>query len=273
MGQDAGMSRPAEPLASPAVAPEEYDDAYYRTTCVGYEEWSRSHGAAEARIYPGVLKRSGFQPGMTVCDIGAGRGELIAVAAAAGARWALGVEYAPAAVRLAQETIGTRGLTAHAGVVLADARQLPLPDGCTDMVYMVDVIEHLCPEELDLALREAHRILRPGGKLYGHTFPTSTIYDVTYRAMRFVARTRGARWPADPRNEFEHRMHVNEQTRTRLRRAVRRAGFRGADVTFGAWLYTDFVPSPRGRSAYEWLARHRATSPLAVADLWVDARR
>ncbi len=267
------MRRHRDALPRPLVAPEHYDEAYYRTTCAGYDEWSRSHGASEDAIYPGVLKRSGFRPGMTVCDIGAGRGELVAVAAAAGAAWAVGVEYSEAAARLAGETLRTRNLTASARVVLADARRLPLPDGCADLVFMVDVIEHLSPAELVLALEEAHRVLRPGGRLYGHTFPTSTIYDVTYRALRLAALVRGARWPTDPRNEFEHRMHVNEQSRGRLRRSLRRAGFRGADVRFGAWMYTDFVPSARAKAAYEWLARHRITAPLAVADLWVDAVR
>jgi hypothetical protein len=68
-------------------------------------------------------------------------------------------------------------------------------------------------------------------------------------------------------------MHVNEQTRGRLRRALREAGFRGAAVSFGAWVHTDFLPSERAKSTLRWLARHRITAPLAVADLWVDAVR
>jgi predicted SAM-dependent methyltransferase len=166
-----------------------------------------------------------------------------------------------------------RGVADRACVVLADARVLPLPDGCADRVYMLDVIEHLAPSELARALAEAHRILRPGGRLIGHTFPTRTIYDVTYRAMRAGSRLRGRTWPADPRNDYEHRMHVNEQTRRALRGALRGAGFRQADVRFGEWLHTDFVPSDRGRAAYGWLSRHRVTKPLAIADLWVDASR
>jgi cyclopropane fatty-acyl-phospholipid synthase-like methyltransferase len=267
------VARRLRSLPSPQVSPDEYDEAYYRTTCAGHEEWSRSNGAAEAAIYPTVLERAGFREGMTVLDVGAGRGELVAVAAAAGARWSLGVEYAPAAARLARNTIGTRGVSHAARVVLADARRLPLPDGCVDLVFMLDVIEHLAPDELALALAEAHRVLRPGGRLYGHTLPTRTIYDVTYRSMRVAAWLRGARWPTDPRNEFEHRMHVNEQSRGRLRRSVRRAGFRSATVRLGEWLYTDFLPSERAKAAYRRLARHRLTAPLAVADLWVDAVR
>jgi predicted SAM-dependent methyltransferase len=176
-------------------------------------------------------------------------------------------------VQLAAQTVQRRNVADRAAVVLADARQLPLPDQCADLVFMLDVIEHLAPVELARALTEAHRVLRPGGRLIGHTFPTRTIYDVTYRAMRTASRLRGHAWPADPRNDYEHRMHVNEQTRGALRAALRGAGFSSPTVQFGEWLHTEFVPSESGRAAYRWMAGHRLTRSLAVADLWVDAAR
>jgi ubiquinone/menaquinone biosynthesis C-methylase UbiE len=169
--------------------------------------------------------------------------------------------------------MAARNVGHRATVVLADARRLPLPERCTDLVFLIDVIEHLAPVELAATFAEAHRVLRPGGRLFAHTFPTRTIYDVTYRGMRAFARLGGGRWPADPRNDYEHRMHVNEQTRTRLRRSLRKAGFVTPDVSFGQWIHTDFLPSPRAKSAYERMARHRLTMPLSVADLWVDATR
>ncbi|HVV75211.1 MAG TPA: class I SAM-dependent methyltransferase [Mycobacteriales bacterium] len=260
-------------LEPPRVSPDEYDESYYRTACAGHEEWVQSGGSGQAGIYKGVLRRSGLVPGMTVCDIGAGRGELISLAAEHGAKWAVGIEYSPAAAALATQSVTQRGVADRATVTIADARRLPLPDGCADLVFMIDVIEHLAPEELTATFAEAHRVLLPGGRLFAHTFPTRTIYDVTYRTMRWAARAAGRSWPADPRNDYEHRMHVNEQTRRRLRRSLRGVGFDQPGVSFGQWVYTDFVPSPRARSAYEMMARHRVTAPLAVADLWVDARR
>jgi ubiquinone/menaquinone biosynthesis C-methylase UbiE len=260
-------------LEPPRVSPEEYDEDYYRTACAGHDEWVQSGGAGQAGLYKGVLRRARLTEGMTVCDIGAGRGELVALAVEHGAKWAVGVEYSPAAAALAAQSIAQRDVESRAAVVLADARRLPLPDTCTDLVFMIDVIEHLAPTELAATFGEAHRVLRPGGRLFAHTFPTRTIYDVTYRGLRALARLRGRHWPADPRNDYEHRMHVNEQTRTALRRSLRVAGFAAPDVRFGQWVHTDFVPSPRGRSTYERMARHRMTAPLAVADLWVDATR
>jgi SAM-dependent methyltransferase len=260
-------------LQPPRVSPEEYDEDYYRTACAGHDEWVASGGAGQAGIYKGILKRSGLTDGMTVCDIGAGRGELVALAVEHGAKWAVGVEYSKAAIALAAQSVAQRGVADRATVVHADARRLPLPDGCVDLVFMIDVIEHLAPAELAATFAEAHRVLRPGGRLFAHTFPTRTIYDVTYRGMRLAARLAGRKWPADPRNDYEHRMHVNEQTRWGLRRSLTTAGFADPDVRFGEWVHVDFVPSARARRVYRSLSRHRATAPLGAADLWADARK
>ena len=187
-------------LPAPAVPADLYDDTYYRAMCGGHEEWSASQGASGAPIYSVTLQRAGFSPGMTLLDVGTGRGEMLAVAAELGARYAIGVEYAAAATALTRQTLSSRNVEDRAAVLLADARQLPLPDASVDMVTMLDVIEHLAPPELDSALREARRVLRPGGKLVGHTFPTRTIYDVTYRALR-LAWPRARSWPKDTRVE------------------------------------------------------------------------
>jgi ubiquinone/menaquinone biosynthesis C-methylase UbiE len=269
--QDRGVSRPD--LTPPVVPAEAYDDAYYRSACGGHEEWSASGGAAGAPVYSVTLDKSGFEAGMVLLDIGTGRGEMLAVAVEKGAALALGVEYSSAGTALAMQTLRARGATANAQVLQADARLLPLPDASVDMVTMLDVIEHLGPAELDAALREAHRVLRPGGWLVAHTFPTSTIYDVTYATLRRAVPRWRRDWPADPRNDYERLMHVNEQSLRGLRSSLRRAGFEGADVRHGEWLYTDFVPSARARGLYAALARRRLTRGLAIANLWVHAQR
>jgi len=40
---------------------------------------------------------------------------------------------------------------------------LPFEPGTFDRVLMLDVVEHLYPAELAEALREARRVLKPGG--------------------------------------------------------------------------------------------------------------
>lgn len=270
-------ARRAVPAASdpsaPAVPPEAYDEAYYRQVCAGAEDWVDSGGARASGLYAGILARAGLRAGETVLDIGTGRGELLAEAVDRGAGRAIGVDYSADAVELARLTLAARGVGERAEVHHADGRRLPLPEAGADLVTMVDVVEHLTPDELADALREAHRVLRPGGRVFVHTMPTRTLYDVTYRAHRLLVRARGHRWPQQPRNDWELQMHVNEQTRRSLRAALRRAGFDPVRVEAGAWVHTSFLPEPRHAALYHRIARVPGLRRWVVADLFATAVR
>lgn len=259
-------------LPPPKVPPQVYDERYYLESCAGYAPWRASGGVEIAGIYPGVLAKARMRPGEVVVDIGAGRGELIRCAAEQGAAEAIGIEYSDDAMRLAERTLDSPG-TERARMLLADARSLPLGDAFADLVTMVDVVEHLTPDELSQTLREARRILCAGGRLLVHTAPNRTVYEVTYRLQRLATPARRRRWPADPRNEHEHLMHVNEQTPRSLRRALRREGFDPVHIELGDWIHSDFVPDERAQRLYPRLARFRPTRGLAVMDLWGFASR
>lgn len=259
-------------LPDPVVPASAYDEAYYLQACMGHEAWTADPGAPIRGTYGYALRRAGLRPGEVLVDVGTGRGELLAAAMQSGAARAIGVEYSPAAVALAHRTLEAQGVEAE--VVLADARAVPLPDGVADLVTLLDVVEHLTGDELARALREARRLLRPGGRIVAHTFPNRLVYDVTYRLQRLCVRGRRRRWPADPRGELERTMHVNEQTRGSLRRALRAAGFADVQAGFGELIYDAIVPEadPRARTLVHRLAAHRLTRPLGRADLWASGR-
>ena len=260
-------------LPRPAVSPEEYHRDYYLETCAGADEWRESDGRVASGLYYGVLEKAELRAGENVVDIGTGRGELVAAAIELGAAQATGVDYSPAAVELAQQTLGAHGLGERAAVVLADARAIPLPDGRADLVTLLDVVEHLAPAELEVTLAEALRLLRPGGRLMAHTMPNRLVYDVTYRLQRALWPPRWSRWPRDPRGDYERTMHVNEQTFRSLRRALVEAGFIDVRCEYGQWLHTSFVPRERSRRLYRHLARLRVTAPLGVIDLFARAAK
>lgn len=260
-------------MPPPAVPSSVYDEDYYRHSCAGADTWRASEGQEIHGLYIGMAERIGIRPGDTVVDLGTGRGEFLVAALGKGAARAVGVEYSDDALKLARQTLESHGVTDRAEVLKADVRRVPLPDSSADLVTLLDVVEHLSPDELSRALSEAFRLLRPGGRLVAHTFPTKTVYNVTYRAQRLVSPRRLKRWPADPRLEKEREMHVNEQSLAGLRATVRGAGFRPAQVTLGQMVYTDFVPDERARRLYRRLARIPVARRLGIADLWVNAIR
>lgn len=190
-----------------------------------------------------------------------------------GAAAAIGVEYSEDAIRLARKTLEVHGQAERGEIIHADARAVPVADATADLVTLLDVVEHLDPRELDAALAEARRILKPGGRCVIHTLPNRLIYDVTYRLQRALIPSRRKRWPEDPRNELERLMHVNEQTRRSLLAAVRRAGFDSPTASYGEWIHDGFVPDERARRLYGRLASLRLTRPFGAADLWAEGRR
>lgn len=262
----------AGPLPDPAVPSEVYTEAYYRTGCMGGEHWSATEGGELDPLYPGYVRVAEVAAGEVVVDLGCGRGELLVAALDAGASRAIGIEYAEAAVRLARQTLAAHPAGERAELHHGDARSIPLGDDEADVVTLFDVVEHLTLTELQAALTEARRVLRPGGRLLVHTMPNRSIYTWTYRLQRLSRPGRRRRWKANPRRPEELAMHVNEMTVTALRRALRRAGFGGVEVWLGAWMYTEFVPDEAARRTYHRLAAHRLTARLGKGDLWARAR-
>jgi cyclopropane fatty-acyl-phospholipid synthase-like methyltransferase len=262
----------AAELAPPVVPADVYTEEYYTGCCAGHEEWVRSGGALAAGVYAHCLALAGVAKGDVVLDVGTGRGELLAVAVERGASRAIGIEYAEAAIPLACQTLERHSIRERADVVLGDARRLPFPDASVDVVAMLDVVEHLAPDELALSFREARRVLRRGGRIVVHTMPNLEIYSITYRVLRRIW-PGGRRWPADPRNDMERLMHVNEQSQRSLQRALDAAGFHNVDVALGHWIYTDFVPAEPARKVYAWLARFGRTRRFGIGNLLATANR
>ncbi len=102
---------------------------------------------------------SGMRAGDTVVDIGCGPGVAARYAARQGAT-VTGVDPAPVMLRVAR--LRTRR-QAKVRYVEGAAEAVPLPDHSATIVWSIATVHHWA--DIDAGLREAHRLLLPGGRL------------------------------------------------------------------------------------------------------------
>lgn len=222
-----------------------YTEAYFLTDCEGYETFVASGGRRIGQRFRRALKLAGLHPGERLLDVGCGRGEIVVGGVSSGAI-AVGVDYAPAAVRLAQSVLESLpvALRPRAAVAQMDATAFAFRSVSFDALFMLDLVEHLYPQQLAKALAEAHRVLRPGGRLILHTSPNRLFEDVMYsryvrhihRAVLALSDALGFRdglvneamlptAPAFPRADYDRQLHVNEHGPERLCGLLRAHGF------------------------------------------------
>jgi ubiquinone/menaquinone biosynthesis C-methylase UbiE len=227
-----------------SVPPDVYDSRYFFGSCEGYKEFRESGGRKLGARFQKALELAQIQPDERVLDIGCGRGELVVHAAMRGA-YAVGIDYAEGAVRIAEEALAgyPPEIRDRADVRQMNARALDFADESFDLAFMSDVVEHLYPRELEEAVRDTWRVLRPGGRLIVHTCPNRLLYEVTYpiyirNVHRVVCRVAeiahyqsyviGPNLSVGrefPRTDDERRVHVNEQTADGLARLLVDCGF------------------------------------------------
>ncbi len=106
--------------------------------------------------------------GAQVVELGCGGGCMSLALSELGAR-VTGLDSSAGSVRAAAAEARRRESSAE--FLCADLRACPLPSGAFDFVVMTDVLEHI--EQPGEAVREASRLLRPGGRLFLNTFDRS----------------------------------------------------------------------------------------------------
>ena len=146
-------------------------EARYDRIAEGYAEWwSPIHRPATLEVLDEIAPE--IESGATrLLDIGCGTG---ALAAAAVTRWpdvrVTGADVSAGMLSVAERELGALPARARDRIelVLAPAERLPLPDGSIDVAVTTFVLQ-LVPSAYR-ALREARRVLAPGGTLAAATW-------------------------------------------------------------------------------------------------------
>jgi SAM-dependent methyltransferase len=171
--------RTSEPDAQIVVDVHEADWPVIRhidPSLVGRDRWHASETAAffaaraatwdtrfgdDLPAYRWAVQALGIAPGAVAVDVGCGTGRALpSLRAAVGpAGTVIGIDLTE---RMLEAAAGL-GRDRDAALVLADARDLPLRDGATDVVFAAGLVHHL--PDADAALTELARVTRPGGQL------------------------------------------------------------------------------------------------------------
>jgi 2-polyprenyl-6-hydroxyphenyl methylase/3-demethylubiquinone-9 3-methyltransferase len=129
---------------------------------------------------------------LAILDVACGGGFLANPLAAAG-HHVTGIDLSRDSLAVAARHDGT----ATVAYLPMDARALAFPEGHFDAVCMMDFLEHL--PERDQVIREAARVLKPGGGFFFHTFNRTP--------LSWLIAIKGVEWFV--RNTPRH-MHVHE---------------------------------------------------------------
>jgi tocopherol O-methyltransferase len=153
---------------TPAAVAAHYDelDPFYREIWgehVHHGYWATGRETPEratAALVELLADRLGLAPGQTVCDIGCGYGAAAQILAERHGVHVTGVTVSGAQAAIAGRRRPARGSLA---VLRGDWLANDLPDRSFDRAYAVESSEHMADKGRFFA--EAHRVLRPGGRL------------------------------------------------------------------------------------------------------------
>jgi ubiquinone/menaquinone biosynthesis C-methylase UbiE len=175
-----------------------------------------------------LLRDLNVSAGEHLLELGCGVGAVLGVLGKAfpGLNLA-GIDLQPAQIEYAQKHLTSLGLS-NVDLRVGDASQLPWPDASFDHVYTTWFLEHVSDPQA--ILREAYRVLKPGG--------TITLNETDYTTILIWPDSSDFQYLQDSFSELFHHASVNPNVGRALGPLLLSAGFR--EVTNKSWGFYHF---------------------------------
>lgn len=188
--------------------------------------------------------------GKKLLDIGCGTGYVAALYASGGAK-VTAVDIAQQSVELTKKRLAWKGL--EADVRQANAEALPFDDNSFDVVTSYGVLHHT-PDTLQ-ALREVHRVLRPGGVVHLMFYhKNSFAYRVLFPLKRLLQSEWRGKTAQDQVNAVDGASNPLGQVFTKKELTAMLPGF--ADFRFNQWEMFFAHGHRLPRPIHDWICRN-----------------
>jgi ubiquinone/menaquinone biosynthesis C-methylase UbiE len=227
---------------SSSDAKKYYTEEYFKLcgSDKSFKNWEKNKGLVLDARQNVAWKLLGNTRGR-ILDFGCGRGE-IAIRAALEGNEAVGIDYAPEAIKMANIAKGNMPPEARKRVVLVQNKSLKLgfQSNYFDAAFLLNTLDHLSIKEEHSLLIEMKRVLKPGGKLIIRTCTNLDYFEKGY--PYYTKFTHGAlnllykplfgkeygpscKNPRDFYHDSESKVHINEQSCFSLKKLLDDAGF------------------------------------------------
>lgn len=157
---DQTIARDRERLTSVRQARAAAAQAYFREHAADWDRIRKLHVADEA-VEAAIVKALGDKPFRSLLDLGTGTGRMLELFAPQIER-GLGLDLSLDMLLLARDRLERAGLK-NCSVRQGDLYDLPLADDSFDVIILHQVLHFL--DDGGRAIKEAARVLRPGGRL------------------------------------------------------------------------------------------------------------
>jgi len=212
-----------------------------------------------ANIRPRVQKAielAELSHGMNILDIGCGRGEVVFHCAKSGCS-ATGIDFSQNVLDVAEQALthADKEVKERATFIRGDVNKVDFVEKSFDRIFMLDLVEHLYDDQLEELYQTSRKLLKDDGLLVIHTLPNRWIYK-TYSVARIFLP-----WlDKDPRNEYEKKIHINEQSCVSVARLLQECGFNNSVRIEDGFLaqaewYKDMVFGDKRDKIYAFLRK------------------